>query len=64
MERILQNLIKELKTETGIGKIKILLIHLQENINSLDILALIVWMLYLWLFIQYGLLVHLSNVHY
>jgi len=57
-------LIIHFRIETGIGSQLIIHILLAETNNNLDILALIVWMLYRWLFIQFGIPIHLNSVHY
>jgi hypothetical protein len=53
MEKDLRCLMKQFWIEIGIGEKKILLIHLVEINNNLDILAHIAWMHYLWLFILF-----------
>jgi hypothetical protein len=46
----LKNSTNQLLIGTGTGEIRIILILLVEQNNSLDILGLIAWMLYRWLF--------------
>ncbi len=58
----LKHLIQKLKIETGTGNQKALLTHNRDLTTNLDILGHIVWTLWLWLYIQFGTLVLLSNV--
>lgn len=63
MERLLFNLTKIHKIEIGTGKIKIILIHPEDLSSNLVILVPIVWMRWLWLYIQCGILQASNNAH-
>lgn len=64
MDKSLKSLIPDKKTEIGIGDQEFIHIHGQEIHKILIILVHIVWMHWLWHYIQFGGRIHLKIVQY